>query len=87
MDFYNIGKHAAFTKVGLLKQIGKAVETAMKPGTGNLLKRMGAGATVGGIGGAIAGGEGNRLQGGLLGAAGGAALGGAAPRISKHSIH
>jgi len=84
MDFYTIGKNAAFHKVGLLKQVGKAIETSMKPGTGNLLKRMGAGAATGGVAGAIAGGEGNRLQGGLLGAAGGAALGGAAPRISKH---
>jgi hypothetical protein len=80
MDFYTVGKNAAFHKIGLLKQIGKTVETAMKPGTSNLLKRLGVGAGLGGATGAITGGEDNRLQGALLGAAGGAALGGAAPK-------
>jgi hypothetical protein len=78
-EFYKLGQDAALEKLGgLLSGIGQAWR-GMAPGAQAVAKRLGAGATVGGLGGALAGGPEHRTTGLLagmgLGALGGQALG------------
>lgn len=78
-EFYKLGQEAALEKLGgLLSGIGQAWR-GMNPGAQAVAKRLGAGAAVGGAGGAIAGGPEHRATGMLagmgLGALGGQALG------------
>lgn len=77
-QFYTMGKHAAFVKLGFLGRIGRAAKGAwqsMSPAAQGIAKRMGAGGAIGAAGGAVAGGEEHRGLGGLLGAGGGALAG------------
>jgi hypothetical protein len=93
MNFYETGKTAALRKLGfgggLVGSLGKAWK-GMSPAAQATAKRMGAGAAVGGAGGALAGGEDNRalgmLGGGLLGAAGGHGLGRAMEGYTRRQI-
>lgn len=77
-EFYKLGQDSALEKLGqggLLRSIGQAAKGtwgSMTPAAQGIATRLGAGGAVGGVGGAIAGGEEHRGLGGLLGAGTGA---------------